>query len=69
VLDRYYGIEKTTPDRDCWRADQGFAACGPSHAGRIRGQTAAIAQWETDRTGQVRDNMERIAKVLNTSLG
>src|ERR1700734_2519361 len=30
---------------------------------------SAIAQWETDRAGQVRDNMERIAKVLNTSLG
>ncbi|WP_298286655.1 helix-turn-helix domain-containing protein [Acidocella sp.] len=30
---------------------------------------SAIAQWETDRAGQVRENMERIAKLLNTSLG
>ncbi|HQT67688.1 MAG: XRE family transcriptional regulator [Rhodospirillales bacterium 20-60-12] len=29
---------------------------------------SAIAQWETDRAGQIRDNMERIAKVLNTSM-
>ncbi len=30
---------------------------------------SAVAQWETDRAGQIRGNMERIAKVLNTSLG
>ena len=30
---------------------------------------SAVAQWETDRAGQVRENMERIAAVLNTSLG
>ena len=29
---------------------------------------SAIAQWETDRAGQVRENLERIAKVLGTSL-
>ena len=30
---------------------------------------SAVAQWETGRTGQLRDNLERIAKALNTSLG
>ena len=30
---------------------------------------SAIAQWETDRAGQVRENMEKIARALNTSLG
>lgn len=30
---------------------------------------SAIAQWETDRAGQVRENLERIAKVLKTSVG
>ncbi|CAG4908773.1 unnamed protein product [Acidocella sp. C78] len=29
---------------------------------------SAIAQWETDRAGQVRENLERIAKVLGTSI-
>ncbi|SIQ37511.1 MULTISPECIES: helix-turn-helix domain-containing protein [Acidiphilium] len=29
---------------------------------------SAIAQWETDRAGQVRENLERISKVLGTSL-
>ncbi len=38
-------------------------------AARLNVSRSAIAQWETDRAGQVRDNMERIAKVLNTSLG
>jgi transcriptional regulator with XRE-family HTH domain len=28
---------------------------------------SAITQWETDRSGQVRKNLERIAKVLGTS--
>jgi transcriptional regulator with XRE-family HTH domain len=38
-------------------------------AAKLNVSRSAIAQWETDRSGQVRDNMERIAKVLNTSLG
>jgi transcriptional regulator with XRE-family HTH domain len=38
-------------------------------AAKLGVSRSAIAQWETDRAGQVRDNMERIAKVLNTSLG
>lgn len=38
-------------------------------AERLNVSRSAIAQWETDRTGQVRENMERIAKILNTSLG
>ncbi len=38
-------------------------------ATKLNVSRSAIAQWETDRAGQVRDNMERIAKVLNTSLG
>src|ERR1700745_654269 len=38
-------------------------------AGKLNVSRSAIAQWETDRAGQVRENMERIAKVLNTSLG
>src|SRR5271154_4658204 len=38
-------------------------------AAKLNASRSAIAQWETDRAGQVRDNMERIAKVLNTSLG
>lgn len=38
-------------------------------AAKLNVSRSAIAQWETDRAGQVRENMERIAKVLNTSLG
>ena len=38
-------------------------------ASKLNVSRSAIAQWETDRAGQVCDNMERIAKVLNTSLG
>lgn len=38
-------------------------------AAKLNVSRSAIAQWETDRAGQIRDNMERIAKVLNTSLG
>ena len=38
-------------------------------AERLNVSRSAIAQWETDRTGQVRENMERIARILNTSLG
>ena len=30
---------------------------------------SAVAQWESGRAGQLRGNMERIAKVFNTSLG
>jgi transcriptional regulator with XRE-family HTH domain len=30
---------------------------------------SAIAQWETDRTGQVRANLTRVAAVLGVSLG
>lgn len=29
---------------------------------------SAIAQWETDRAGQIRENLERISRVLGTSL-
>src|ERR1700728_4472621 len=38
-------------------------------AGKLNVSRSALAPWGTDRAGQVRDNMERIAKVLNTSLG
>jgi transcriptional regulator with XRE-family HTH domain len=38
-------------------------------AEKLNVSRSAIAQWETDRAGQIRENMERIAKVLNTSLG
>ncbi len=37
-------------------------------ADRLGVSRSAIAQWETDRAGQVRENLERIAKVLGTSL-
>lgn len=30
---------------------------------------SAVAQWETDRTGQVRGNLTRIAAVLGVSVG
>jgi transcriptional regulator with XRE-family HTH domain len=29
---------------------------------------SAIAQWETDRAGQIRENLKRIAKALDTTL-
>ncbi|MEE3504271.1 helix-turn-helix transcriptional regulator [Acidiphilium acidophilum] len=29
---------------------------------------SAIAQWETDRTGQIRENLKRIARALDTTL-
>lgn len=38
-------------------------------AAKLNVSRSAIAQWETDRAGQIRENMEKIAKVLNTSLG
>ncbi|MBU6448034.1 MAG: helix-turn-helix domain-containing protein [Rhodospirillales bacterium] len=38
-------------------------------ADRLSVSRSAIAQWETDRAGQIRENMEKIAKTLNTSLG
>ncbi|MBU6396996.1 MAG: helix-turn-helix transcriptional regulator [Rhodospirillales bacterium] len=38
-------------------------------ADKLNVSRSAIAQWETDRAGQVRENMEKIAKILNTSLG
>lgn len=38
-------------------------------AARLHVSRSAIAQWETDRAGQIRENMEKIAKILNTSLG
>ncbi|MDD2878511.1 MAG: helix-turn-helix transcriptional regulator [Acidiphilium sp.] len=37
-------------------------------AGQLGVSRSAIAQWETDRAGQIRENLERIAKVLGTSL-
>ncbi len=30
---------------------------------------SAVAQWETNRSGQIRFHLERLAKVLNTSVG
>jgi transcriptional regulator with XRE-family HTH domain len=38
-------------------------------AAKLSVSRSAIAQWETDRAGQIRENMEKIAKALNTSLG
>lgn len=37
-------------------------------AAKLSVSRSAIAQWETDRAGQVRENLEHIAKVLGTSL-
>lgn len=37
-------------------------------AAKLGVSRSAIAQWETDRAGQVRENLERISKVLGTSL-
>ena len=37
-------------------------------AAKLGVSRSAIAQWETDRAGQVRENMDRIAKVLKTSV-
>jgi transcriptional regulator with XRE-family HTH domain len=39
--------------------DELAAACGVSRS--------AVAQWETDRAGQLRDNITRIADALGTS--
>lgn len=38
-------------------------------ASRIGVSRSAIAQWETDRTGQVRANLARVAAVLGVSVG
>lgn len=38
-------------------------------AQRIGVSRSAIAQWETDRTGQVRANLARVAAVLGVSIG
>jgi transcriptional regulator with XRE-family HTH domain len=38
-------------------------------AEKLEVSRSAIAQWETGRAGQGRENLERVAKVLNTSLG
>ncbi|WP_298213954.1 helix-turn-helix domain-containing protein [Acidocella sp.] len=38
-------------------------------AAKLSVSRSAIAQWETDRAGQIRENIEKIAKALNTSLG
>jgi transcriptional regulator with XRE-family HTH domain len=38
-------------------------------ARRIGVSRSAIAQWETDRTGQVRANLARVASVLGVSIG
>jgi len=38
-------------------------------ATKLNVSRSAITQWETNRTGQARNNLEQIAKLLNTSLG
>ncbi len=38
-------------------------------ARRVGVSRSAIAQWETDRTGQVRANLARVASVLGVSIG
>ncbi len=38
-------------------------------ARRIGVSRSAIAQWETDRTGQVQANLARVAAVLGVSIG
>ncbi len=38
-------------------------------ARRVGVSRSAIAQWETDRTGQVRANLARVAAVLGVSIG
>lgn len=38
-------------------------------ARRIGVSRSAVAQWETDRTGQVRANLTRVAAVLGVSAG
>lgn len=37
-------------------------------AAKLQVSRSAIAQWEADRAGQVRGNLERIAKALDTSV-
>lgn len=37
-------------------------------AAQLSVSRSAIAQWETDRAGQIRENLERISRVLGTSL-
>lgn len=36
---------------------------------RVGVSRSAIAQWETDRTGQIRSNLARVAAVLGVSVG
>ncbi|MCB8880399.1 helix-turn-helix domain-containing protein [Acidisoma cellulosilytica] len=38
-------------------------------ARRVGVSRSAVAQWETDRTGQVRANLTRVAAVLGVSVG
>ena len=38
-------------------------------ARRIGVSRSAVAQWETDRTGQIRANLTRVAAVLGVSVG
>src|SRR5579875_2755554 len=38
-------------------------------ARRVGVSRSAIAQWETDRTGQIRANLARVAAVLGVSIG
>ena len=38
-------------------------------ARRVGVSRSAIAQWETDRTGQVRANLARVSAVLGVSIG
>jgi transcriptional regulator with XRE-family HTH domain len=38
-------------------------------ARRVGVSRSAIAQWETDRTGQIRANLTRVAAVLGVSVG